>query len=162
MNINNLRDVFQEQMKDMYSAEKQLGELLPELADSAASPELKRAFEEHLTVTQRHLETVNQILSQMNVNPGNKKCEAMAGLVEEGQEMTDKKGDPDAKDAGLICAAQKMEHYEIATYGTLRTWAKVIGEDEVAATLQHILDEEYKANDTLTKLAEGYINKEAM
>jgi ferritin-like metal-binding protein YciE len=161
MDINNLRDVFHEQLKDMYSAEKQLTESLPKLAKAASAPELKQAFQRHLEVTRQHLETVRQILNHMDVNPGNAHCEAMAGLIEEASEMANKDGDPDARDAGIICAAQKAEHYEIATYGSLRTWAQVLGETDVADTLQSVLDEEYEANDLLDSLAEGYINQQA-
>ena len=161
MNLNSLRDVFYAQLKDMYSAEKQLTEALPTMIDAASAPELVQAFEQHLEVTQRQLETVHQLLRDMNVNPGSKKCEAMEGLIAEGSEMANKDGDPDARDAGLICAAQKVEHYEIATYGTLRTWARVLGEHAAAETLQQLLDEEYEADDTLTTLAEGYLNKQA-
>ncbi|QPC80500.1 ferritin-like domain-containing protein [Phototrophicus methaneseepsis] len=161
MNLDSLRDVFHEQLKDMYSAEKQLTEALPKLAQAASSSELQQAFEDHLQVTKQQMETVRQILDQMDVNPGNKKCAAMEGLVEEGNEMAKEKGDPDARDAGLICAAQKVEHYEIATYGSLRTWAKLLGETEVAQTLQEILDQEYDADNLLDQLAEGYLNQKA-
>lgn len=161
MDLNSLRDVFHEQLKDMYSAEKQLIEALPELAKAASSPELKKALENHLEETRMHMETVRQILDRMDVNPGNKKCVAMEGLVEEGSEMAKQKGDKDARDAGIICAAQKVEHYEIATYGTLRTWARVLGDQETAETLQRVLDQEYKADELLDKLAEGYINQKA-
>jgi len=161
MALNNLRDVFHEQLKDIYSAEKQLTEAIPTLVEAATSQELKKAFQEHHEVTKKQMETVRQLLDQMGVNPGNTKCEAMEGLIEEASDMAKKDGDGDARDAGLICAAQKAEHYEIATYGSLRTWAKALGESDAADTLQKLLDEEYEADGTLDKLAEGYINKEA-
>lgn len=161
MNLDNLRDVFHEQLKDMYSAEKQLSEALPKLIEAASASELKRAFEEHLAVTEQQLETVRQLLDDMDVNPGNVKCDAMEGLVEEASDMAKKEGDKDARDAGIICAAQKAEHYEIATYGSLRTWARVLGEEQVAETLQNLLDQEYDADNTLGKLAESYINQAA-
>ena len=161
MNLNNLRDVFHEQLKDMYSAEKQLTEAIPTLMKAASAPELKQAFEEHLEVTKRQLETVRQILDSMDVNPGSTKCEAMEGLVKEASDMAKKDGDKDARDAGIICAAQKAEHYEIATYGSLRTWAVVLGEHDIAEKLQALLDQEYDADNTLDKLAEQYINREA-
>jgi len=161
MALNNLRDVFHEQLKDIYSAEKQLTEAIPTLVEAATSKELKQAFQEHHEVTKKQMETVRDLLDKMDVNPGNTKCEAMEGLIEEASDMAEKDGDGDARDAGLICAAQKAEHYEIATYGSLRTWAKALGESDAAETLQKLLDEEYDADGTLDKLAEGYINKEA-
>ncbi len=161
MDLKSLRDVFNEQLKDMYSAEKQLAELLPELAKAASSPELKQAFEQHLQVTEGHVEIIQNLLSQMGVNPGNKKCEAMEGLTKEARSMCKEKGDKDARDAGLIAAAQKTEHYEIATYGSLRTWATVLGETEASDTLQEVLDDEYTANTLLTEIAESYVNQRA-
>lgn len=161
MNLDNLRDVFHEQLKDMYSAEKQLSEALPKLVQAASASELKQAFEEHLAVTQQQMETVRQLLDDMDINPGNVKCEGMEGLIKEATDMANKKGDKDARDAGIICAAQKAEHYEIATYGSLRTWARVLGKDHMAETLQTLLDQEYDADNTLGKLAESYINQQA-
>ncbi|MEX1020891.1 MAG: ferritin-like domain-containing protein [Litorilinea sp.] len=162
MNLNTLRDVFHNQLKDAYSAEKQLADALPKMQQQASSPDLKQALQNHLGVTERHLETVRGILDGMNVNPGSTKCHAMAGLIEEGSHMATEDGDPDARDAGIICAAQKVEHYEIATYGTLRTWAQILGEQQTADTLQRVLDEEYDADNKLDKLAQGYINQRAM
>ena len=162
MNLNNLRDVFHGQLKDMYSAEKQLTEALPDMVKAASSNELKQSFEHHLTVTQKQMETVRQILDRMDVNPGSTKCDAMEGLIKEARDMAKEKGDPDARDAGIICAAQKVEHYEIATYGSLRTWARLLGEEETAETLQTLLDEEYEADNKLDKLAEGYLNRQAV
>lgn len=162
MNMNNLRDLFHEQLKDMYSAEKQLVEALPKMVKAASAQELKDAFQHHYEVTQHQFERVRNLLDRMDVNPGNKKCAAMEGLVEEGNEMAKQKGDADARDAGLIAAAQKVEHYEIATYGSLRTWARTLGDEDAANVLQAILDEEYEADNKLDKLAEGYLNVEAM
>lgn len=161
MKLDDLRDVFHEQLKDVYSAEKQLTEALPDMVQAASSPELKTAFQNHLEVTRRQLETVRQILDELSVNPGNKKCVGMEGLIEEGHEMVKKKGDKDARDAGLICAAQKVEHYEIATYGSLRSWARLLGHTDIAEHLQEILDEEYDADNTLDGIAEGFLNREA-
>lgn len=161
MALYDLRDVFHEQLKDIYSAEKQLTEALPTMVEAASNRKLKEAFQNHLDVTKRQLETVRQLLDSMDVNPGNTKCEAMEGLIAEGSDMAKEDGDGDARDAGLICAAQKVEHYEIATYGSLRTWAKALGETDAANTLQKLLDEEYDADNTLDKLAEGYLNQQA-
>lgn len=162
MNLDSLRDVFHEQMKDIYSAEKQLTEAMPDLIKAASSTKLKEAFESHLEETKHHMETVRKILDDMDVNPGNTKCDAMEGLVEEARAMANKKGDKDARDAGIICAAQKAEHYEIATYGSLRTWAKMLGETDIADTLNELLDQEYSADNKLDKLAENYLNEKAM
>jgi ferritin-like metal-binding protein YciE len=162
VNLDNLRDLYHEQLKDVYSAEKQLVDALPKMAQAASSPELRQAFEHHLELTQRHFEHVRGLLDRIDVNPGNKKCVGMEGLIEEGDEMAKQKGDADARDAGLVAAAQKVEHYEIATYGTLRTWAKMLGENDTATMLQEILDEEYEADNKLDKLAEGFLNRQAL
>lgn len=161
MSIDHLRSAYEEQLKDMYSAEKQLTEALPRLAKAAASQDLKQAFEQHLQATERHFNTVGQLLSQMGVNPGNKKCKGMEGLVEEASEVLKEKGDADARDAALIGAAQKAEHYEIATYGTLCAWAETLGENDAAKKLRALLEEERQADTTLTQIAEGHLNRQA-
>lgn len=162
MNLDNLRDVFHEQLKDMYSAEKQLTEAMPELIQASSSSKLKKAFESHLEETKHHMETVREILDKMDVNPGSTKCDAMEGLVKEARAMAKKDGDKDARDAGIICAAQKAEHYEIATYGSLRAWARILGETDIANTLNELLDQEYEADDKLSKIAETWLNEKAM
>lgn len=162
MNLDSLRDVFHEQLKDMYSAEKQLTEAIPELMQAASSSKLKKAFESHLEETKHHMETVRQILDKMDINPGSTKCDGMEGLVKEARAMAKKDGDKDARDAGIICAAQKAEHYEIATYGSLRAWARILGETDIANTLNELLDQEYEADDKLSKIAEGWLNEKAM
>ena len=160
--MQDLRDLFHEQLKDMYSAEKQLTDAMPKLIEAASSQKLKDALSNHLEETKNQMKTVRQMLDDMDVNPGNTKCKAMEGLVEEASEMAKKDGDKDARDAGIICAAQKAEHYEIATYGSLRTWAKMLGETAAAKTLNELLDQEYEADNKLDKLAEGSLNKDAM
>ena len=162
MNLDNLRDVYHEQLKDMYSAEKQLVEALPKMVEAASAKDLKMAFSNHLEQTKGHMERVRQLLDSADVNPGRKMCKAMEGLIEEGSEMAKTKGDNDARDVGLIAAAQKVEHYEIATYGSLRAWARLLGEHDAANVLNEILDEEYDADNLLDKLAEGYMNRQAM
>jgi ferritin-like metal-binding protein YciE len=162
MSLDNLRELFHEQLKDIYSAEKQLTEALPKLADAASTDDLRNALNQHLEKTRNHMDQVGQLLNSMNVNPGSKKCKGMEGLVEEGNEMIQKRGDDKARDAGIVAAAQKAEHYEIATYGTLRTWARQLGDNNAAQTLQSILDEEYAADDKLTQIAESHLNREAM
>jgi ferritin-like metal-binding protein YciE len=161
MKLENLRDAYHDQLKDMHSAEKQLTEALPKMLEAASSPDLKRAIQEHLAVTERQLERVSRLLESNNVSSGGKKCKAMEGLVEEASEIMKKDGDRDARDAAIIAAAQKVEHYEIASYGSLRSWAMTLGESEEASILQEILDEEYLADKTLTGIAESHLNREA-
>jgi len=161
MNLDTLRDVYHEQLKDMYSAEQQLIEALPKMAEKASTPELKRAFEQHMTATQNNFQLVSNLLQSSGVNPGSKKCKAMEGLIEESKEILKKEGDPQARDAGIIGAAQKVEHYEIATYGTLHSWALTLNEADAAATLKQILDQEYEADKLLTGIAESYLNEQA-
>lgn len=155
MSFNNLQDVYVAQLKDVYSAEKQLTQALPKMAQAAANRDLKTAFQHHLQQTEEHLETVHSILAELGENPGNKVCKAMQGLVEEGSEVVKESGDPTAKDAALIAAAQKVEHYEISTYGTLRAFAETLGHSDAAERLQMVLDQEYDADQTLDDIAEG-------
>jgi ferritin-like metal-binding protein YciE len=162
MNLNNLQSVYVEQLKDMYSAEKQLVEALPKMASAASSSELKDAFKHHLEQTRNHMTTVQAILDELDENPGNKKCVAMEGLVEEGSHVIKTKGDAQSKDAALILAAQKVEHYEIATYGGLRTYANTLGYNDAADKLQEILDEEYDADQTLDDIAMGSLFAEGI
>lgn len=160
--LNALHDLYVEQLKDMYSAEKQLTEALPKLAQAASTPELREAFEMHLQETENHLQQVRNILNELDENPGNKVCKGMQGLVEEGEEVLKQQGRPMARDAALIIAAQKAEHYEIASYGGLRAYARVLGYDAAASTLDEILDQEYEADQKLDDLAEGGILQEGL
>lgn len=150
-----LYDVYVEQLKDMYSAEKQLVEALPKMAEAASTPELQDAFQQHWQETQDHYETVRAMLDEMDENPGNKVCVAMRGLIEEGSEIAKKSGAAKARDAALILAAQKVEHYEIATYGGLRAYANTLGYDDAAESINAILDQEYEADQKLDDIAEG-------
>jgi len=160
--MQTLHDLFIEQLKDMHSAEKQLVAALPKMAKAATDPELQRAFQQHLEVTKAQLERVNQVMEMMGTNPGRKKCKGMEGLVAEGEELITEEGiASDVLDAGLIAAAQKVEHYEMASYGTLRTYAQTMGHTEAARILQQILDEEGRADKLLTQLAERGINVKA-
>lgn len=159
MNHNNLKDVYVGQLKDAYSAEKQLTEALPQMAQAASNQKLRQAFENHLTETENHMQAVRTILDDLNENPTNTKCKAMAGLIEEGSEIVENGGDADARDAALIVAAQKVEHYEIATYGSLRTFANSLGYNDAAQVLQSILNQEYAADQTLDDLAMGTYGK---
>lgn len=161
MELNSLKNLFIDQLKDLKDAETQLTKALPKMAKSASSPDLQRAFEEHLEQTKTHLERVEQVLTEINGNARGKKCAAMQGLIEEGQELMKEKADPEVMDAGLIAAAQKVEHYEIASYGTARTYAQLLGMERVAQTLQQTLNEEGETDKRLTRIAEN-INIEAL
>jgi ferritin-like metal-binding protein YciE len=161
MKLESLRDVLGECVRDLYSAETQLVKALPKMAKAAHSPDLRAAFTNHLEQTKTQVERLDRVCELLGVKAKGKTCHAMKGLIEEGQEVIDEKGDPVAKDAALIGAAQKVEHYEIAGYGTARTFAEVLEEDEVAALLQATLDEEGAADETLSTIAESGLNEAA-
>jgi len=161
MALNSLHDLYVEELKDLYNAENQLLKALPRMAKKASSPELKSAFTEHLAVTQKQVERLVQIFEELGVSPKGKKCKAMEGLLEEGKEVIEEDGDPAVLDAALIAAAQRVEHYEMAGYGCVRTFAKLLGYVDSAALLQETLDEEGEADQKLTELAETVINIKA-
>ena len=161
MALNSLHDLYVEELKDLYNAENQLLKALPRMAKAASSQELKAAFSEHLTVTQRQVERLDQIFQELGVSPKGKKCKAMEGLIEEGKEVMQEDGDPSVIDAALIAAAQRVEHYEMAGYGCARTFANLLGYEEAEALLQETLNEEGEADKKLTELAETVINIEA-
>jgi ferritin-like metal-binding protein YciE len=162
MKLDNLRKLYVEELRDLYNAENQLVKALPKMAKGASSDELKQAFENHLEQTEGHVERLEDIFKNLNESPKGKTCHAMKGLVEEGSEMLDQDGEDSVLDAGIIAAAQKVEHYEIASYGTVRTFAEILGENEAARLLQQTLDEEGEANKLLNELAEGIVNPEAV
>jgi ferritin-like metal-binding protein YciE len=157
----NLEDLFEHEIKDLYSAEKQLLEALPKMAETANDPKLKQAFEKHLEETKGQKERLEKVFELCGLNPGRKKCEAMAGLVEEGESMIDEKATPEVKDAGLIASAQRIEHYEIAGYGTAAHYANRLGKKDVAKLLEQTLQEEQKTDTLLNDLAKSYINQKA-
>jgi ferritin-like metal-binding protein YciE len=161
MELSTLQDLFIDHLKDLKDAESQLTKALPKMAKAASSPALKNAFEGHLEQTKMHLQRAEQILEELTGNTRGKKCRAMEGLIEEGAELMKENADPEVMDAGLIAAAQKVEHYEIASYGTVRTYAQLMGQGKIAQMLQQILDEEGKADKKLAQIAES-INIEAM
>jgi ferritin-like metal-binding protein YciE len=161
MELNSLKTLLIDQLKDLKDAENQLTKALPKMAKAASSPKLQQAFERHLEQTKGHLERVEQVLTDLSGNNRGKKCKAMEGLIEEGAELMKEKAEPEVMDAGLIAAAQKVEHYEIASYGTARTYANLLGLNQAAKTLQQILDEEGQTDKMLTQIAES-INVEAM
>lgn len=161
MSMDSLRDLYVDELKDLYNAESQLVKALPKMAKKASAPELKRAFEDHLGQTRKHVERLERIFKDLGEKPTGKTCKAMKGLVEEGKEIIDEDGDGSVLDAALIGAAQRVEHYEIAGYGTVRTFASLLGEENAAGALQKTLDEEGAADKKLTGLAETIINLEA-
>jgi ferritin-like metal-binding protein YciE len=162
MKIKSLEDLFVHELKDLYSAEKQLVAALPKMASNATHEELRAAFEEHLEVTKGHVSRLEKIFEGMENSPRGEKCDGMEGLVEEAEGVIEDTEDDDVLDAGLIAAAQKVEHYEISGYGTARTYAEMLGRNDAAQLLQQTLDEEKEADAKLNKLAKEMINWEAM
>ncbi|MDQ2732513.1 MAG: ferritin-like domain-containing protein [Armatimonadota bacterium] len=162
MEMESLKDLFVEELKDIYSAETQITKALPKMAKAATTPELKAAFETHLEETKGQIARIEQIFEKLGGSPKGKTCKAMQGLVEEGSELLEEKPDKAVLDAGLIAAAQRVEHYEIAAYGTARTYALELGHKDVAKLLQETLDEEGKTDKLLTKLAESVVNLKAV
>ena len=158
--LKNLHDLFVEQLQDLYSAETQLVKALPHMAKAAEDDSLREAFEEHLDQTKVHVERLESIFERLDEDSKGRPCKAMKGLVAEGEEMIKEKAEPAVKDAGLIAAAQRVEHYEIASYGCVRTYAEILGDLESAQVLQTTLDEEAETDKKLTDLA-GSLNLEA-
>ena len=162
MKLNTLEQLYFSELRDLYSAENQLLRALPKMAKGAASPELKDAFEKHLEQTKGHVERLEQLFQQLDESPKGKTCHGMKGLIEEGSEILKEDGEDSVLDAGLIVAAQKVEHYEIAGYGSVRTFANLLNQDEAAKLLQSTLDEESETNEILNQLAENIVNQEAL
>jgi ferritin-like metal-binding protein YciE len=160
MEMATLKDLFVHEMKDLYSAEKQITEALPKMIQKARDPELKAALEDHLGTTEKQLGRVERILRSLDTRAGNKKCKGMEGILEEGKSVL-AEAEPDALDAGIIGSAQKVEHYEIAAYGTAVAYARLLGEDEAARLLEQSLEEEKEADTKLTEIAESAVNIEA-
>ena len=158
---SNLRDLLELELKDTYSAETQLTKALPKMAKAAANPELKAGFEQHLKETQNPVRRLEQVAKEMNISLKGNTCEGMEGLVEEGEEIIGLSAEDDVRDAGLIAAAQKVEHYEICAYGTMCAWAKQLGLSTVAGTLAQTLEEEKRTDEKLTRLAEARVNLQA-
>jgi ferritin-like metal-binding protein YciE len=158
---NSLRELLVEELKDLYDAENQLIKALPKMAEAASSEDLRAAIEEHLEKTEQQAERLKQVFSQLDESPKAQKCKGMEGLIKEGTDIIKEDDmDPEVKDAAIISAAQRVEHYEIAGYGCVRTWANLLGENEVASLLEQTLEEEKGADQTLTQIAEK-INVEA-
>ena len=159
--MDSLEDLLQDELKDIYDAEKQLTKALPKMMKKATNSELREAIEDHLNQTLQHIERLEQAFEHMGMPARGKKCEGMQHLIAEGSEMIGEADDEDARDAVMIAAAQKVEHYEIASYGTIRTWANLLGRSEVAALMEETLEEEKETDLRLTSIAESFVNEAA-
>jgi ferritin-like metal-binding protein YciE len=158
LKLNSLRDLFLEELRDLYNAEQQLVDALPKMADAAKAPDLKSAFKHHLEQTKQHASRLEHVFAGIGEKASGETCEAMKGLIKEGELIIKAEGDPGVRDAGLIGAAQRVEHYEMAGYGTARTLARRLGDEEIAGVLQQILNEEGEADKKLTSIAESQVN----
>jgi ferritin-like metal-binding protein YciE len=159
--MESMHELLVDEIKDLFSAESQLVKALPRMAKNAQNPELRRAFEHHLKQTEQHVRRLEQVAERLEAKPRGKKCVGMEGLIEEGKEIITEGPEPSVLDAGLIGAAQKVEHYEMAAYGTARSHAELLGYADVARTLQTTLDEEGEANKKLTAIATNMVNSRA-
>ena len=162
MNLETLKELYVNELRDIYNAENQLLKALPKMAKGSSSPDLKSGFEKHLRQTEAHVERLDQIFAELDESPKGKTCHAMKGLIEEGSEILKEDGEESVLDAGIIVAAQKVEHYEMAAYGSARTFARLLGQDKAAELLQSTLDEESETNESLNQLAENIVNPEAL
>jgi ferritin-like metal-binding protein YciE len=153
MEMESLRDLFIDELKDLYSAENQILKALPKMIKKAASKELKSGFEQHLKETQGHVERLEKIFQELDESPRGKKCKGMEGIIADGKELMEEDADPEVMDAGLIGAAQHVEHYEMAGYGCVRTYAELLGHSDIVNLLQQTLDEEKATDEKLTQLA---------
>jgi len=161
MKLESLHDLFVDELRDIYNAEKQMLASLPEMAEASSSPELKAAFEQHEQETRAQVERLEQVFRQLDEPPSGKTCRGMEGLIEEGSEIIEEEAEPSVKDAGLIVAAQKAEHYEIASYGSVCVFAETLGLDEIKQLLKQNMAEEEATDKKLTQIAERVINVEA-
>ena len=159
--LDSLHALLEEELKDIYDAEKQLTKALPKMAKKASSPDLKEGLNAHLRQTEEQIDRLEQVFEHLEMPAKGKPCKGMKNLIAEGDEMIGEAEDDDTRDAVMIAAAQKVEHYEIAAYGTLRTWAQLLGKNEVASLLEESLEEEKETDQKLTSLAESHINLEA-
>ena len=161
MEMESLRDIYVEELKDLYSAENQILKALPRMIKVATHPQLKKAFTKHEKQTRQHVKRLERICKELGEKPTGKKCVGMEGLLQEGKDLIKEKPEPDVLDAGLISAAQHVEHYEMAGYGTCRTWARLLGYESQAQLLQTTLDEEQQTDLDLTGIAESSVNFDA-
>lgn len=159
--MKNLEELFEHQLKDLYSAETQLLKALPKMAENATDTKLKKAFEDHLKETEKHKSRLEEVCEELDIDPKGETCKAMKGLIKEADDFMKEAKDKEVKDAGMIAEAQRVEHYEISGYGTAVRYAKELGHKEIAKKLQMTLDDEYKADKTLNDMAENRLNKKA-
>jgi ferritin-like metal-binding protein YciE len=159
--LKNLKDLLEHELKDLYSAENQITEALPKMAKAAQNPKLKKAFEEHLKETQNQIKRLQQVASEIGIDIKGEECKAMKGLIKEGEDMMKEKAEETVRDAGLIASAQRVEHYEIAGYGTVVNYLQMLDFQDAADLLAETLDEEKEADEKLTAIAEE-VNAEAM
>jgi len=159
--LNSLHDLYVSELKDLYDAENRIIKALPKMVEAANSPDLRAAFEKHLQQTRRHAERLEQILRSLDQSPKGKKCKGMEGIIDEGEDLMEEDAPESVADAALIAAAQRVEHYEIAAYGTVRTYARRLGFEDQAELLNQTLQEEGETDKKLTSLAETSINEEA-
>ena len=159
--LDSLHALLEEELKDIYDAEKQLTKALPKLAKKSSSPDLKAGFDAHLQQTEEHIERLEQIFDELEMPARGKPCKGMRNLIAEGEEMIREAEDDATRDAIIIAGAQKVEHYEIAAYGTARTWAQILGKADIASLLEETLEEEKETDQRLTGIAEAYVNMAA-
>ncbi|HEX7011020.1 MAG TPA: ferritin-like domain-containing protein [Phycisphaeraceae bacterium] len=159
--FDSLQDLYLNQLQDLYDAEKRILAALPKMADAAASSDLRQAFTEHQRQTQEHITRLEQIFRQMGREPKRETCEGIKGILDEGDELINAEGDNMVRDAALIAAAQRVEHYEIAAYGTVRSLAQRLNQPEAVSLLQQTLNEEGDTDKMLTRIAESHVNREA-
>lgn len=159
--MKKLEDLFEHQLKDLYSAEDQLTKALPKMVENAKDSKLKQAFENHLEETKEHKQRLEDICSELGIDPSGETCKAMEGLIKEAESFLEEDTTDDVKNAGMIAEAQRVEHYEISAYGTAVRFAKELGHNSIAEKLQQTLDEEYNADQKLDNLAEGRLNEQA-
>lgn len=159
--MKNLEDLFEHQLKDLYSAESQLVDALPKMVKNANDKKLKKAFEDHLEETKNHKKRLEKICDKLDIDPKGEKCKAMEGLIKEAEGFLEEDADKDVKDAGMIAEAQRIEHYEISGYGTAVRYAKELGHDDIAKILKETLEEEYGADAKLNDMAENRLNRKA-
>lgn len=161
MKLESLEDLYLAELKDMYDAENRIVKALPKMVEKAQSPELRSAFEQHLAETQIHVGRLERIFETMNEAPKGQKCKGIVGIISEGEDMMGHGAPPAVNDAALIAAAQRVEHYEMAAYGTLRSYARRLGFEDQAQILNQTLQEESDTDKKLTNLAESFINEQA-
>ena len=161
MKLESLHDLYLSELKDLYSAENQIIKALPKVIEKTSSPELRQALESHLEQTRGHVTRLEEVFQMHGEEPKKMKCKGMQGVLDEGEEMLGFDAPPDVRDAAIISSCQRVEHYEIAAYGSVRTYAEQMGHDRAAAVLQETLDEEKEADEKLTDIAESRVNVEA-